>query len=177
MSFQKITLVALPLVFAILFSSCQPSSPTSQQTPTEPIKRYDRPDASILKGVEVPSGKRLFISSGQVSAPNDLTQPEKTLARYGDTYAQSIGVLKKIEGILKDAGLSLADVVYLGVFIAPDPNKENQIDFDAWFNAYGKFFNNEENPTKVARTTLGVAALARPYLLIEVEAIAVYPEK
>ena len=104
-----------------------------------------------------------------------MDQPEKSLARYGDTYTQSKGVLSKIEGILKEAGLGLKDVVYLGVFIAPDPNKNNEIDFDAWFNAYGEFFNNEQNPVKVARTTLGVAALARPYLLIEVEAIAVYP--
>jgi len=129
----------------------------------------------VEKGVEIPAGKRFFISSGQVSPPNHLDQPEKTLARYGDTYTQSKGILNKMDGILKEAGLGLKDVVYLGVFIAPDPNKNGEIDFDAWFKAYGEFFNNEQNPTKVARTTLGVAALARDYLLIEVEAIAVYP--
>lgn len=63
----------------------------------------------------------------------------------------------------------------MGVFIAPNPEAEGKIEFDEWFRAYGEYFNNEENPTKVGRSTLGMAALARPYLLVEVEVIAVYP--
>ena len=159
----------------LLLCSCTLTPTQNNAGAQESIVRYDRPDASILKGVSIPADKKLFISSGQVSGPNYLDQPEKSLDRYGDTYMQSIGTLKKLEGVLAEAGLGMKDVVYLGVFIAPDPANENQIDFDAWFKAYGKFFNNEKNDTKVARTTLGVAALARPYLLVEVEAIAVYP--
>jgi len=94
--------------------------------------------------------------------------------RYGDTYTQSIGALKRIEESLKEAGLAMKDVIKLNVYIAPDPAKDNQIDFDAWFKAYGEFFNNEENPNKVARSTLGVASLVRPGMLVEVEAVAAY---
>ena len=139
------------------------------------IIRYDRPDASILKGVEVPANKKLFFSSGLVSLPNDTTAPTNTLERFGDTYTQSQGCLKRLSSTLNEAGLELKDVLYLGVFIAPDPRNGDSIEFDAWFKAYGEFFNNAENPTKTARTTLGVASLARPYLLVEVEAIAAYP--
>ncbi len=170
----KITLMkfsALLFLLSLFFIQC---SPTTQSTESENVIRYDRPDASILKGVSIPSDRKLFFSSGQVSAPNNLEAPEKTLAAYGNTHQQSIGTLKKLEGVLKEAGLGMKDVVYLGVFIAPDPTN-NKIDFDAWFKAYGEYFNNAENPNKVARTTLGVAALARDYLLVEVEAIAVYP--
>jgi len=152
------------------------SSPEISQSEPEPaIIRYDRPDASILKGVEVPANKKLFFSSGLVTLPNDTTAPERTLERYGDTHTQSLGCLTRLKNTLGEAGLELKDVIYLGVFIAPDPRNDNQIDFNAWFEAYGKNFNNPQNPVKTARTTLGVASLARPYLLVEVEAIAVYP--
>jgi len=165
--------IIIALVTSIIFYQCTPPQPT--ETPSE-IIRYDRPDASILKGVSVPADKKLFFSSGQVTAPIHLDAPDKTLERYGNTYEQSIGTLDKLKGVLEEGGLTMADVVYLGVFIAPDPrNPDAEIDFDAWFKAYGEFFNNKENPTKTARTTLGVAALARPYLLVEVEAIAAYP--
>lgn len=156
-----------------LFLGCA-NHTTDRPSAKEEVVRYDRPDASILKGAAVPEDKRLFFSSGQVSGVNHPDAEEKTLAAYGDTYEQSIGTLKKLEGVLKEAGLGMEDVIYLGVFVAPDPRYEDEIDFDAWFRAYGEFFNNEANPEKVARTTLGVAALARPYLLVEVEAIAVY---
>ncbi|MEM8908316.1 MAG: RidA family protein [Bacteroidota bacterium] len=164
-------------LFCLSILACRPQASISPTTASsaETVQRFDRPDASILKGVAIPAGKRLYISSGQVSPPNHMDQPPKSLARYGDTYTQSVGVLQKIKGLLAEAGLGLEDVVYMGVFIAPDPNKEQQIDFDAWFKAYGTFFNHPDQPTKVARTTLGVAALARPYLLIEVEVVAVYP--
>ncbi len=164
----------LLLFLSILFlSKC--TRPIASDEPTK-VKRYDRTDASILKGVSVPADKQLFFSSGQVTAPVHLDAPDKSLERYGNTYEQSIGTLEKLKGVLNEAGLSMKDVVYLGVFIAPDPRTpDSKIDFDAWFKAYGSYFNNESNPNKVARTTLGVAALARPYLLVEVEAIAVYP--
>lgn len=38
--------------------------------------------------------------------------------------------------------------------------------------SYGEYFNNEENPNKVARSTIAVYALANSDLLIEVEAVA-----
>lgn len=164
-----------PIFFSLLIiclAGCQFNKNT-ESSPSTAVQRYDRPDASILKGVSVPADKKLFISSGQVTAPIHLDAPEKSLERFGNTYEQSIGTLEKLEGVLKEAGLSMEDVVYLGVFIAPDP-RTGEIDFDAWFKAYGEFFNTEKNPSKTARTTLGVAALARPYLLVEVEAIAVY---
>ncbi|NNE28460.1 MAG: hypothetical protein HKN16_02410 [Saprospiraceae bacterium] len=159
------------LILTCLIACEAPVAPASKESN---VIRYDRPDASILKGASVPAGKQLFFSSGQVTNPVYPDAPEKSLQRYGNTYEQSIGTLQKLEGVLKEAGLGLDDVVYLGVFIAPDPREEDQIDFDAWFRAYGEFFNNEENPVKTARSTIGVAALARPYLLVEVEAIAAY---
>jgi hypothetical protein len=36
-------------------------------------------------------------------------------------------------------------------------------------------FGTAANPTKTARSTIGVAALVNPLYLIEIEAFAVYP--
>ncbi|MCZ6522135.1 MAG: RidA family protein [Bacteroidetes bacterium] len=175
MNSQYIQSVSFFMVLLIIGCNGSSSPDILLSAPEPTIIRYDRPDASILKGVEVPANKKLFFSSGLVTLPNDTTAPERTLERYGDTYTQSLGCLTRLKNTLGEAGLELKDVIYLGVFIAPDARNDNKIDFDAWFEAYGKKFNNPQNPVKTARTTLGVASLARPYLLVEVEAIAVYP--
>ncbi|MEM1135594.1 MAG: RidA family protein, partial [Bacteroidota bacterium] len=140
----------------------------------EKIIRMDRKGSSILKGVSVPAGYSYFFTSGQVGSVQDTTVEVGDPARYGDTYTQSIGALEKIEGVLEEAGLTMKDVVFLRVFIAPDPSMDNKIDFDAWFKAYGEYFNNAENSNKVARTTLGIASLVVPGMLVEVEAVAAY---
>ena len=51
---------------------------------------------------------------------------------------------------MAEKGLSLKDVVAMKVYVAPDPKNEGKPDFQAWFKAYGEFFNNENNPNKVA---------------------------
>lgn len=153
-------------LFPVFLFSCQ----VSQQ-----VVRYSNdPNSQILQGVEVPKGKKLFFTSGLVAPQLDSINAN-IYAPYGDTYTQSVNTLRRIEGVLKNAGLGMQDVIFLRIFIAPDPNKDNSIDFEAWFKAYNVYFNNAQNPNKVARTTLGVAALARPGLLVEIEAVAVYP--
>ncbi|GAB4112256.1 MAG: RidA family protein [Thermoflexibacter sp.] len=162
---KYVELGLLYLLISILLWSCK-----SQ----EQVKRYDNPTAQILQGVEIPAGKKLFFTSGIVAPVLDSTSTDP-YKRYGDTYTQSINTMKRIEDILVKAGLGLKDVVFLRIYIAPDPNKNKEFDFAAWFRAYQVFFNNAQNPVKVARTTLGTAALARPELLVEIEAVAVYP--
>ncbi|WP_299455260.1 RidA family protein [uncultured Microscilla sp.] len=179
------------MVWLSLITACQSkqSAPTnfnatnkaierkSKGLETLQVKRYDNPTSSILQGVAIPKGKKTFLTSGLVAPLLDSTAA-KTDAhkRRGDTYTQSIHTLKRIEKILQEAGLEMKDVVYLRVYIAPDTQNNQEPDFDAWFKAYNKFFNNAQNPTKVARTTLGVYRLARPDILVEVEAVAIYPE-
>jgi enamine deaminase RidA (YjgF/YER057c/UK114 family) len=78
--------------------------------------------------------------------------------------------------VLAKQGLTLKDVVYLRVYVAPDAAKGGKPDFAGWFKAYGEFFNTKENPVKTARSTVGVAALVSPDWLIEIEAVAVWPK-
>ena len=98
-----------------------------------------------------------------------------TPARFGDTKTQGSGALRQIEGRLKEAGLSLKDVVFLRVYVAADKAKEGKFDYQGWFDAYAQFFGTAENPVKPARSTVGVASLVNPDWCIEIEAVAVYP--
>jgi enamine deaminase RidA (YjgF/YER057c/UK114 family) len=128
----------------------------------------------IAAGVALPAGRALFWTSGNVPAP--LNKDGRTVyERYGDTYAQGVSALRNIGRVLVEQGLSMKDVVYLRVYLAPDAAKEGKPDFAGWAKAYGDFFNNEKNPVKTARSTVGVAALVNPDWLIEIEACAVYP--
>lgn len=153
-------------VLLLLAFACKP--------PVGMVKRYDNnPSSPILQGVEIPAGKRWIHTSGIVAAIADSSAVPGSRQRFGDTYTQSISIMKRIEGILKQGGMTLNDVVFMRVYVAPDPQKGNQPDYNGWFEAYKLFFNNLQNPVKVARSTLGVQSLVTPDYLIEIEAIAV----
>ncbi|WMN11710.1 RidA family protein [Marivirga salinae] len=152
------------ILVALISFSCQKDKESKE------IRRIDRTDSSILKGVFIPEGKDIFYTSGLVSEVLNPDAPSGDMSKYGNTYQQSIGALKRIKEIIEAEGYKMEDVFFLRVYLAP--NETGEIDWDAWFKAYGEYFNNEENPNKVARSTIGVYKLARPELLVEVEAVA-----
>lgn len=149
---------------------------TSAQTPPTQIFFPGEASSSIASGVGVPASRAYFWTSGTVSTV--INKDAATIyERYGDTYTQAVSCLKSIEKVLAAQGLTLKDVVYLRVYVVPDADKGGKPDYAGWFKAYGEFFNNEKNLAKTARSTLGVQSLVRPDWLIEIEAVAVYPEK
>jgi enamine deaminase RidA (YjgF/YER057c/UK114 family) len=162
----------LVLVLLLLMASCVVSTEEKEkiEAKEEFIVRYDRPDASILRGVYIPKGKEYFYTSGLVAPIKDESAPVGSIERYGNTYEQSLGTLERIKETISEAGFTMEDVFFLRVYLAPD--KDGDIDWNAWFKAYGEYFNNDENPNKVARSTIAVYALANPDLLIEIEAVA-----
>jgi len=164
--------IYLILALLLLSTSCVVSTEEKEKTETkeEFIVRYDRPDASILRGVYIPKGKEYFYTSGLVAPIKDESASVGSIERYGNTYEQSLGTLERIKETISEAGFTMEDVFFLRVYLAPD--KDGNIDWDAWFKAYGEYFNNDENPNKVARSTIAVYALANPDLLIEIEAVA-----
>ena len=130
----------------------------------------------ISAAVAVPAGRAFFFTSGTPPPALDEKAPAGSPERYGDTKTQGLEALKLIEARLKEAGLSLADVVYLRVYVAADKNKEGKFDYPGWFEAYAQVFGTKENPVKPARSTVGVASLVNPDWTIEIEAVAVYPQ-
>ena len=137
-----------------------------------PIVRHTNPPpAIILGGVTIPPGAETVLLSGQLASPIDPAKTA-TIDDYGDTKTQTISTFNKIKAALAKLGYSISDVVKLTVFVAGDPKLGGKMDF-AGFNAgYKEFFGTAENPNLVARSTVQVAALAGPYFLIEIEAIA-----
>jgi enamine deaminase RidA (YjgF/YER057c/UK114 family) len=129
-------------------------------------------NAPILLSVTVPAGAETLYLSGQVPAVADPKADAATIAAYGDTKTQAVGVFRKIEALLKAEGYGLGDVVKLTVFLAGDPAKSGKLDFAGFSEAYGQFFGTAQQPAKVARSTVQVAALANPGYLVEIEATA-----
>ncbi|WP_336773813.1 RidA family protein [Paenibacillus sp. MMO-58] len=150
---------------------------TPNKYPLAPIHEpefYGNPSSAISSAVAMPAGTATFETSGTV--PSVVNKEGKTIYdRYGDTEKQGLSVLKNIETLLKEQGLSMKDVTYLRVYIAPDAAKGGKFDFDGWNKAYAKYFNTKENPVKTARSTVGVASLVNSDWLIEIEAVAAFP--
>jgi enamine deaminase RidA (YjgF/YER057c/UK114 family) len=122
-------------------------------------------------------GDTLYVS-GQMASPITPADAVKgTPAVYGDTEAQSMSALTKIQALLKEQGLTMGDVVMMHVYMAGDPNNGGKLDFAGMMKSYTKFFGTPEQPNKPARSAMQVAALATPWGLVEIEVIAVRSSK
>lgn len=151
-----------------------PAPAPATQGPPSAVTFYGNPTSPISGGVAIPAGAAFVWTSGTLAPAIDPKLPPET--RYGaDTKTQATGILKSIEQQLAKQGLTMKDVVYIRAYLVADPNKGGKLDVDGWNEAYKQVFGTAENPTKTARSTIGVAALVAPGFLIEVEAFAVYP--
>lgn len=82
-----------------------------------------------------------------------------------DMHAQITQAMDNLEAILREAGTGLSDVVRLNFYTT---------DVDRFFEAYGAAAGRlAEAGCRPASTLLGVARLAFPELLVEIEATAV----
>ncbi|RAP73778.1 RidA family protein [Paenibacillus montanisoli] len=173
----KVAIGAVVLASLTATATLYAAAVAPNKYPLAPIHEpefYGSPTSSIASAVAMPAIAATFETSGTV--PSVINKDGKTVyERYGDTEAQGTSILQNIEKQLKEQGLSLKDVTYLRVYIAPDAAKDGKFDYDGWFKAYAKFFNTKSNPTKTARSTVGVASLVNPDWLIEIEAVAAYP--
>lgn len=139
------------------------------------VRFYGNPGSPISAGVVIPAGAASVWTSGTVPPVADPAAPATDRARFGDTRTQAAGVLEAIEDQLAAQGLTMKDVVYLRAYLVADPAKGGRIDMEGWSEAYKAVFGTAQNPTKPARSTVGVAALVNPGWLIEIEAVAVFP--
>ncbi len=115
-----------------------------------------------------------YYLSGQLSDPITPADPAKgTAAVYGDTKAQALSALTKIQKLLQAEGLDMKDVVKMTVFLAGDPAKDGKMDFAGLQASYTQFFGTKEQPNKPARSAVQVTALAAAGALLEIEVIAV----
>ncbi len=127
----------------------------------------------------MPSIKTVYPSANPTRPLSPLTRINDTLYTAGQVgmdpetravpdgiRAQTRQVLLNLRDVLAIAGADLTDVVKTTVFLT------DMADFEEFNEAYAEFFPVDPP----SRSTVGVAALARPDLIVEIEAIAAVPE-
>lgn len=132
-------------------------------------------DFPIAAAVEIPAGKATVYVSGKVPAVIDTNAPKDSAAAYGDTKAQTVGVLNQIKQQLTTLGLGMGDVVKMQVFLVGDPAMGGKMDFNGFMEGYRQFFGTKEQPNLPARSAFQIAALGNPLYRVEIEVVAVRP--
>lgn len=109
------------------------------------------------QATELTGGERVLLCSGQTAVGPDGAPP--TTTNMGDQVRAS---LANLATVLDAAGMTMADVVKLTVFTT---------DVDALLADYGSA-TEVLAPNLPAMTVIGVARLAFPELMVEIEAVA-----
>jgi 2-aminomuconate deaminase len=134
-------------------------------------------DSGVLAGKARPrgtfphfrrAGDFIFVSGTSARRADDSiagAEPGGDGAPRLDIRVQTRSVIENIRDILAAAGASLADVVEVSTFLV------SMSDFAGYNEVYGEFFGY----AGPARTTVAVAALPHPHLLIEIKAVAWRP--
>lgn len=140
------------------------------------VVRYPIPNSTfpIAQAVKVSGDATTFYISGQVPPVAAKEADPSSPQAYGDTKTQTVGVLTRIKGILEGLGLGMGDVVKMQVFLVHDARAP--MDFKAFMEGYTQFFGGNQ-PNLPARSVVGVAALANPGFLVEIEVVAVKDAK
>ena len=114
----------------------------------------------FVQGHEVTGGQRVLYCAGQISVDAD----GKTL-HARDFRGQLIRTIDNLEQVLTAAGFAFSDVVRLNFYTT---------DLDGFFAHRNVLMERiVASGARYTSTLLGVARLARPDLLIEIEATAV----
>ena len=140
----------------------------------EVVRLKRNPAAIILEAARVNAGADTVYVSGQLPSPLDPAMAMTAVDSWedlGDTQAQTMSVLGKIQEILATQGFTMADVVKINVFLTADP-RTGTMDFAGMNAAFRAYFGTAEQPETTARSTFQVAGLVGPHYLIEIDATA-----
>jgi enamine deaminase RidA (YjgF/YER057c/UK114 family) len=112
------------------------------------------------QAVEVKGADRVLYCAGQTS-----TDAEGNPVHAGDMRAQSEKAFENLETVLREGGMSLVNVVRLNLYVT---------DVDHYFAEGERVVGERVGAAGIqpSSTLLGVARLALPDLLIEIEATA-----
>jgi enamine deaminase RidA (YjgF/YER057c/UK114 family) len=160
------------LVFlALLVAGCVSATETSGAPPVAEIQRsYASASAPFAKSVIIPPGYETIRLPGIVADPLTPARDNQP-ANYGDTETQTASALAKIAVSLTEHGLTEADVVAMTVYlVAPAPGQP--MDFSGMMRAYSKRYGLETQPNRPVRSTVQVAGLVAPGMLVEIEVTA-----
>jgi enamine deaminase RidA (YjgF/YER057c/UK114 family) len=140
------------------------------------VTRYPLPgsDFPLAQAVEVSAGTTLVFHSGMTPRPANPDAEQFSPEFWGDTEAQTLSVLTRLEESLTAKGLSFKDVVKMQIYLVA-PEQDGAMDFDGMMRSYRKFFGTKEQPNLPARSAFQVAGLAAPGMLVEIEVVLARP--
>jgi enamine deaminase RidA (YjgF/YER057c/UK114 family) len=127
----------------------------------------------IARAVSVPASYETIWHSGTVPRPADPKATQWTPAYWGDTKAQSLSVFAQLKDSFDSLGVGFGDVVKMTAFLVGDPALGGRMDFEGFMAAYRQYFGTREQPNLPARSTVQVAALGSPGMLVEIEVVLV----
>jgi enamine deaminase RidA (YjgF/YER057c/UK114 family) len=159
--FPKLARIALGSVLA-----CGAMNATNA---ADVVRHSNNSNFPIARAVEVPAGKTIYFHSGMTPAPLDAKAAPGTPEYWGDTRTQTLSVFARIKESLDKLGLGFGDVVAMTVYLVGDPAKGGKMDFEGMMAAYTQFFGTKEQPNLPARSTVQVAGLVAPGMLVEIE--------
>ncbi len=128
-------------------------------------RAYASPTAFYAKHIVIPPGY------ATIRLPGIIPDAD---AFGADTEAQAESVFRKIAATLQEAGASEADVVAMTVYLVK-PQGAASMDFDGMMRAYGRHYGSATQPNRPVRSTVEVAGLVRPDMLVEIEVTAAVP--
>ncbi len=153
---------------AALLAATLASTAAAKTAPPAVIERTSANPASVIASTAlIPPGSQILYLSGSVASPVDPAKPEE----MGDTATQTKSILTKMKANLESMGWSMGDIVKMNVFLVGVP-EIGKMDAPGMNGVFKTFFGTPEQPNKPTRSTVQVAALGRPTILVEIEAIA-----
>lgn len=123
----------------------------------------------IARAVQVPAGKTIYFHSGTTPAPLDPKAAPGSAEYWGDTKTQALSVFARLKDSLDQLGLGFQDTIAMTVYLVGDPAKGGKMDFEGFMAAYTQYFGTKEQPNLPARSTVQVASLVAPGMLVEIE--------
>jgi enamine deaminase RidA (YjgF/YER057c/UK114 family) len=136
-----------------------------ESAPLKPIARtYTNATAPFARTLVIPPGYETVRLPGIVPDP---VSP----GVYGDTEQQTASTLMKIRAALADVGATEADVVAATVYLVASPG-QTDMDFAGMNRAWAKHFGSTDQPNRPVRSTVRVAGLVAPGVLVEIEVTA-----
>lgn len=143
---------------ALMVASCTPQSDIQR---IQPPQVYDTTARGFAQVVVTPPGAKLVTVSGTVAF-----NPDGTVAGEGSLETQLAAALDNVGKSLAAAGAGRTDIVQLRVYVVnlkPEDRSVIVKELDAFYGA----------APRGASTVIGIQALMRPELLVEVEAVGV----
>ena len=166
MVFRAVASVTVVLGLLVVGCASSPTAPPKQAVVRHPLPGSDFP---ILLGATVPGTATLVFMSGVVPVPADPNAEAGSRAYWGDTEAQTLSALGRLDERLHGLGYSMSQVVKMQAFLVGDPELGGRMDFDGFMRGYRRFFGTTEQPNLPARSAFQIAGLVRPGMLVEIE--------